>query len=114
MIEPALTALQHIQRLTEQLLREGDDNDWQRTTLLHIDSECRALRDLLLSLVNFRAERARALLSYDGRTHLTNIIGYVEDMLEDESPEQRAQQPVMQELLARCQDLLNTLPRLAE
>lgn len=67
----------------DKLLTEETFNDLQRTFLLNIMTEANALRSLLFSIPDATTDSARQLLSFEGRSHLSSVIGYIEELLDE-------------------------------
>lgn len=83
MLDQFMAPLNWIIGVIDKLLTEETVNDLQRTFLYNILTEAKALRSLLLTIPDATTEAARNLLSFEGRSHLSTIIGYIEELLDE-------------------------------
>ena len=67
----------------DTLIHKTTLSDTQRQFVVNIQDATEQLRDLILIIPNFPSERARQLLDYEGRSHLNNITGYSEMLLDE-------------------------------
>lgn len=75
---------------SDQLLFEASVNDLQRKFLHGIFTGSTELRDLFLSFPMIDIGNAAEVFSFETRSHLANIIGYSEVLLEEEEGELNA------------------------
>ena len=68
---------------TDTLIHKTILTDTQRQFAVNVQGSTEQLSDLILIIPNFPSERARQLLDYEGRSHLNNVIGYPEILLDE-------------------------------
>lgn len=78
-----LASLQHMQTIADRLLARATVTDLERKFLTNIADETRELLLLIISLPDYDHERVKSILSYEGRSRLSSIIGYAEVLLEE-------------------------------
>jgi signal transduction histidine kinase len=83
MSDELLAPLNWMISITDKLLTESNLNDLQRKFLVHISDETKELRMLILSFSDVNTEQAKEMMSYEGRSQLTSIIGYSEVLLDE-------------------------------
>lgn len=83
MVEELLTPLKSVIKVVDTLLEEDTFNDMQRTFLYNISTEAHKLQSVLLTIPDLSYENAKHLLSFEGRSHLSSVIGYTEELIEE-------------------------------
>lgn len=82
MRERLVDPLQEIIAQVEGLLQQADLEGLRHHILEGIHTQACAMLDLVISIPDFTWDRARELLSYESRSHLTAILGYAEELIE--------------------------------
>ena len=82
-----LSTLKRLINNARTLIEETTLTDLQRQFAVNIQDEAEALHELLVIIPDFASGNANELLAYDGRSHLNNIIGYAETLLEEHEGE---------------------------
>lgn len=111
LLEP-LTSMHHT---CDTLLRESTLNELQRKFLAAIADEIRELQTLIITVPDVKWARAQEMLSYEGRSRLSSIMGYADVLLEEDdgslSADQRAALDDVRakgwEILVRLEDLFD-------
>jgi len=115
MIDQLLAPLNWISGIVNKLLKEETFNDMQRTFLYNIATEVEALRTLLLTIPDVTAERAKQLLSYEGRSHLASVIGYAEELVDETEGELTdIQRDLLFDVRANSMQLVSAIETLLE
>ena len=84
MLEQLLAPLNWIIGIVDKLLIEENFNDMQRKFLFNIATGAHDLRSLLLTSAPVASlEKSREVMSFDGRSYLSAIIGYSEELLDE-------------------------------
>ncbi|MDX1994089.1 MAG: hypothetical protein SF029_17010 [bacterium] len=111
LVQPLQEILEHAQ----VLLMETDLEDLQRKFIEGMHSEAYQMFELFISIPDFTWEKAREIVSYESRSHLTSVIGYAEELLEAPetvlAPDQRER---VQFIHARGRLLLNRLTEMLD
>ena len=79
--------LQPLVRIIHQsntLLLDTDFNDLQRKFIHTIYTSSTNLRDLFLSILDLQTDSLREFVSFETRSSLASIIGYAEELLDEE------------------------------
>lgn len=115
MTEQLLAPLNWLIGIVDKLLSENTFNDRQHDFLLKISQESHALRSLALTVVDLSQENARQTLSYEGRSHLSSIIAYTEELLDEiEGDLTDDQRDLLFEVRSSARQLLSDLQDLSE
>ena len=83
MLNELLTSSNTIISAADELLTQTTISHLQRKFALSIASEAKELHSLIVTLSESTMEQAKQMLSFDGRSHLTSIIGYAEVLLDE-------------------------------
>jgi signal transduction histidine kinase len=115
MAEQLFAPLNWIIGIAEKLLTEETFNDKQRGFLLKIAKEAQALRTLALTILDISQPNAKENLSYDGRSHLSSIIAYTEELLDEiEGELSDNQRDLLFEARSSAKQLLSEIQNLSE
>lgn len=110
MVEDLLAPLNWTIGIIDKLLTEETFNDMQRTFLVNSSTQAHELRSLLLTVPALPSDKGRELLSFDGRSHLSTIIGYTEELLDEiEGELSDDQRDLLFEVRSSCMQLLSQL-----
>jgi signal transduction histidine kinase len=115
MTETLFAPINWIVTITDKLLTEATITDKQRKFLLSIASEAKELHSLILSIPDLSMEQDKQMMSYDGRSHLTSIIGYSEVLLDEiEGELSDSQRNLLREIRSNGRELLVQISELVE
>lgn len=115
MVDQLLAPLNWVSGIINKLLEEEIFNEMQRTFLYNIATEVDALRTLLLTVPDTSTDHAKELLSYEGRSHLASIIGYLEELLDEVEGElSDTQRDLLFEVRSSSMQLLSEMEALLE
>lgn len=115
MIDDLLIPLEHIIAYTDALLTQSELDELERKFIHAMFTGAEELRDLIITLPDLTWERVQEILSFEARSHLASIIGYVEDMLDDPDTQLDAQQlAILQQIQADSEQLLERVIQLSE
>ena len=78
-----LAPLNWLSTITEKLLQEDTFNDMQRNFLMNINKEAKAFQMLVLATSDTNDDQSTQVLSFEGRSHLNNIMGYAEELIDE-------------------------------
>jgi len=109
-----LPHLRKMLKAADDLLMEAVLSDTQRRFAKYIADETTELRNLILSTSNLGGERLKVLLSYDGRSRLSAIMGYADVLLEDDEPLTPEQRRLVQMIHSSGKQTLIYLSELLE
>lgn len=110
MRERLVDPLESILSKTTVLLQQTDLEDLHRRFLEAMYHKAGEMLDLVISIPDFTWARAREILSYESRSHLTAILGYAEELLEEPDATLNPQQRTMlMDIQANGQLLLHRL-----
>jgi hypothetical protein len=115
MLHELLTLTNSIVAATDELLTQATITDLQRKFALSIASEAKELHSLIVTIPDGAIEQAKQMLSFDGRSHLTSIIGYAEVLLDEVEGELTDHQSdLLYEIQANGKQLLVQISELAK
>lgn len=115
MLEDLLAPINWIIGIIDKLLTEETVNDAQRTFLVNSSKQAHELRSLLLTAPVPSKDKGREVLSFEGRSHLSAIIGYAEELLDEVEGElSDDQRDLLFEVRSSCHQLLSQLQSFIE
>lgn len=115
MVEQLFAPLNWLIGIVDKLLTEGIFNDKQRGFLLKISQEAYALRTLVMTILDMSQPNAKKHLSFDGRSHLSSIIAYTEELLDEiEGELTDTQRDLLFETRSSAKQLLSEIQNLSE
>ena len=115
MLHELLTLSNSIIATADELLTESTITHLQRKFALSIASEAKELHSLIVTIPDSTVEQAKHILSFDGRSHLTTIIGYSEVLLDEfEGELTDHQSDLLYEIQANGKQLLVQISELAK
>jgi signal transduction histidine kinase len=115
MVEQLLAPLNWLIGIAEKLLNEEAFNDKQHEFLATIVKEAEALRILVLTIVDPSEEKAKATLSFDGRSLLSTIVAYTEELLDEiEGELTDTQRDLLFEVRSSAKQLLDEIKKISE
>ncbi|MCI0711134.1 MAG: hypothetical protein L0154_13335 [Chloroflexi bacterium] len=115
MTDDLIAPLNWMIAITDKLLTETTLNDLQRKFLYNISNEANELGKLIVTMADVSLERARHMMSYEGRSHLTTIIGYSEVLLDEiEGELSHEQRDLLHEVRSSGRQLLVQLSDIAK
>jgi len=102
--------LQEIIDNSALLMTQTDLEDLQHKFIEGIHTKAGEMLNLLISIPDFTWDRAKEVVSYESRSHLTSILGYAEELLEEpDSPLSATQREIVQYIHRRGRMLMNRL-----
>ncbi|MBC7871073.1 MAG: hypothetical protein H7Y09_09570 [Chitinophagaceae bacterium] len=102
--------LQEIIDNTAVLMSQTDMEDLQHKFIEGMHSKAGEMLNLLISIPDFTWDRAKEVVSYESRSHLTSILGYAEELLEEpDSPLTANQRERVQQIHRRGRMLMHRL-----
>lgn len=85
MREDLLIPLEDINDAAQILLSETELDFQHEQIIQSIYHVSQSLTDLVVSIPDFTWDKAREVFSFETRSHLASIIGYAEDLLDDDN-----------------------------
>lgn len=111
MAEQLLAPLNWLIGMVEMLLREEGFTEKQQEFLVNISKEAEALREILHD-PEFKPKEA---LSFNGRSHLSSIVGYTEELLDEiEGELNDDQRDLLFEVRSSAKQLLEEIKKISE